>query len=139
MPKNSTIGIQEEEATPQENTTRREYLIPDKEKLKDMYIPPGTIILNKTQQAFLDEDLDTLEKSIERGWNVNAPFLQKDRDTKTLHYAALNGLSNVVRFLVKHGADVNAKTDDGETALDMAKREGYSDIVLFLEKYANKI
>ncbi len=102
-------------------------------------LPQGAVILSRTQHAFFAEEFDTLENLLEEGWDINSPIIPEDEDYTPLHYAALNEMFDIIQFLVKHGADVNAKTDDGETALDIAKREGYSDIVLFLEKYTNKI
>jgi ankyrin repeat protein len=39
---------------------------------------------------------------------------------KTLHWAVLRGGSDIVKILLDHGADVNAKTDFGWTALHCA-------------------
>lgn len=39
----------------------------------------------------------------------------------------------VVRFLIKNGADVNAKTGDGDTALSLAVKKGYQNIIDILK------
>ena len=45
----------------------------------------------------------------------------KDEDCKTpLHYAAENGDAEIVKILLKYGADVNAKNEHGFTPLDVA-------------------
>jgi len=51
------------------------------------------------------------------GTEVNA--LGADRWTP-LHRAAVNGNIDIVKLLLEHGADVNAKTNDGETPIDCA-------------------
>ena len=39
----------------------------------------------------------------------------------------------VVRFLIKNGANVNAKTKDGDTALSLAVKKGYTNIIEILK------
>jgi ankyrin repeat protein len=53
--------------------------------------------------------------------------------------AAQNGHTEVVKFLLKKGADVNVKTtDNGITILWMASKRGQTEAVkLLLEKRAN--
>jgi ankyrin repeat protein len=46
--------------------------------------------------------------------------------------ACLKGHSEVVRVLLANGADVNARTDGGETALSIARDHGREDIVALL-------
>ena len=41
-----------------------------------------------------------------------------------IHQAASEGHDKVIRSLVEHGADANAKDEDGETALMKAARNG---------------
>eukprot|EP00928_Gymnodinium_smaydae_P067063 TRINITY_DN49_c0_g1_i1.p1 TRINITY_DN49_c0_g1~~TRINITY_DN49_c0_g1_i1.p1 ORF type:complete len:236 (-),score=40.33 TRINITY_DN49_c0_g1_i1:213-920(-) len=40
-----------------------------------------------------------------------------------LHQAAFGGSVDAVQFLLEHGADVNAKTKDGQVPLDVSKKE----------------
>jgi ankyrin repeat protein len=42
------------------------------------------------------------------------------------------GLVDCVRFLLLKGADVNAKTEDGRSALTVARKSGHRDIVAML-------
>ena len=50
-----------------------------------------------------------------------------------LHGAALKGHVEVCRFLVENGADTGKRDDEGETALDLARRKGHGAVVALLE------
>eukprot|EP00913_Durusdinium_trenchii_P033051 g30942.t1 len=50
-----------------------------------------------------------------------------------LMYAAGDDHLSIAQFLVKEKADVNAKENDGQTALDRARKNGKTDMVAFLE------
>ncbi|HEX3836992.1 MAG TPA: ankyrin repeat domain-containing protein [Steroidobacteraceae bacterium] len=52
-------------------------------------------------------------------------FLQRTRGGSALHYAVRTGNKDVVAGLIKLGIDVNAKDEDGLTALDYAMGRGY--------------
>jgi ankyrin repeat protein len=44
----------------------------------------------------------------------------------------------VVRFLIKNGANINIKTRDGDTALSLAVKKGYTNIIEILEANSAK-
>ncbi|EQA36241.1 ankyrin repeat protein [Leptospira inadai serovar Lyme str. 10] len=50
-----------------------------------------------------------------------------------LHYATMFGKISTVKILLKHGADKTLRNGDGNTALDIAKKKGYKDLVKILE------
>jgi ankyrin repeat protein len=52
--------------------------------------------------------------------------------------AAANGHTDSVRALLDAGADVDAKSDDGVTALMAAERNGHNDIVGLLRNAGTK-
>ena len=52
-------------------------------------------------------------------------FLQRTRGGSALHYAVRTGNRDVVTGLIKLGIDVNAKDEDGLTALDYAMGRGF--------------
>lgn len=82
--------------------------------------------------------LDFMEQLIARGADVNAQIVRPSRmgDGRTpLTDAILNKRLDAVQLLVKHGADVLAKSPDGTLALDVA-RHGGKRIAAYLRKMA---
>jgi ankyrin repeat protein len=49
-----------------------------------------------------------------------------------LHSAAFNGSTDVVRLLLERGADRHLKTDDDQTAADLAREKGHQQIISML-------
>jgi ankyrin repeat protein len=52
------------------------------------------------------------------------PHTRNDLGDTPLHYAAWHGATNIVRFLLRAGADVNARGNDGYAPLHYAARYG---------------
>ena len=52
-----------------------------------------------------------------------------------LHYAAQRNNMDLVPWLVKQGFDVNAKNNDGKTALNLAEEVGYPKMVQWLKEH----
>ena len=50
-------------------------------------------------------------------------------------FAAFNGHTGTVKLILEHGADVNAKDSDEQTALMFAAEKGYTEIVKLLLEY----
>ncbi|ODQ67164.1 hypothetical protein NADFUDRAFT_81739 [Nadsonia fulvescens var. elongata DSM 6958] len=65
--------------------------------------------------------------------NINAPDLEKG--WTALFYAAVAGQSDIVRFLLQHGADINAMDFFGRRAVDYAVEEKQQSIVELLSNY----
>lgn len=63
------------------------------------------------------------------GCDVNAV---DQRNFTPLHYAALNGNYKVVRALLQSGSNRLIKTSDGETALQLAFKQGNCDLFTIL-------
>ena len=64
-----------------------------------------------------------MEEPQRRGGNLEYPLI----------CAASAGHLDLVKLLVEHGADMGAKTVDGLSALDAAKKEGHPEIAEYLE------
>lgn len=78
-------------------------------------------------QAVLDDNMAIVQVLIGHGAKVNIA----DVDTWTpLHAAAANGFTDIVKFLLKSGADKGILTEDGETALDLVDDEDTEIIAL---------
>ncbi|KAJ7759531.1 ankyrin repeat-containing domain protein [Mycena metata] len=56
-----------------------------------------------------------------------------------LFVASQNGHLDVVKFLIEHGADVNAENEDGCTSLYLASRNGRLEVVKFLIEHGANI
>ncbi|KAK9068151.1 hypothetical protein SSX86_012262 [Deinandra increscens subsp. villosa] len=68
------------------------------------------------------------------GANVNAYRPGRQAGTP-LHHAARSGLGEMVNLLLSHGANALTLNDDCQTALDVARVKGYSNIVRAIEKH----
>ena len=55
-----------------------------------------------------------------------------------MHYAAVVDHKEIVELLLSSGADVNAKTDDGETPLDNAIKYKRTETADLLRKHGGK-
>jgi ankyrin repeat protein len=71
----------------------------------------------------------------ENGANINATLIISSANGwSALHYASMNGDTELVQYLILHGANVNKATAEGSTPLFLAKMEGYDEIVNILKK-----
>ncbi len=81
----------------------------------------------------LTEVMDLL---LENGANVNSALISKNAAGWTaLHFAAVNGDYDLVKYLLSRGANVNHTSDEGSTALSLARQEKYEALVSFLKKH----
>jgi len=60
-----------------------------------------------------------LNKKDEDGWNP-------------LHAAAANGLHHIAKYLISQGADKEALTNEGETAVDLVDPDDYKTMAVLL-------
>ncbi len=78
------------------------------------------------------ERFDIMRLFIKAGADVN--FREEDGyGTTPLMLAASNGILENVKLLLEAGADVNVKNNDGETALMIATRNGYKNVIEYLK------
>ncbi len=82
------------------------------------------------------EMLDLLRKN---GANINAALQRKSAMGWTaLHYAAINGDVELVKYLIKYGANVNKATGDGSTPLYLAQLGKHEEIIKLLKNAGAK-
>jgi ankyrin repeat protein len=72
---------------------------------------------DKNTRGSESDALDALKVAIEAGLDLRQ---SNNRGETALHGAASRGADTIVQFLVDHGADLNAKTKQGHTPLDIA-------------------
>nr|MCU0364255.1 ankyrin repeat domain-containing protein [Ignavibacteriaceae bacterium] len=82
------------------------------------------------------EMCDLLKK---KGANINASLTKKSAMGWTaLHYAVINGDVELVKYLIKNGANVNKATGEGSTPLYLAKLGNHEDVIGVLKKAGAK-
>jgi len=71
----------------------------------------------------------------ENGANINATLSGSTASGwSALHYAVMNGDSELVLYLIRYGANVNKASAEGSTPLFLAKMEGYDEIEKILKR-----
>lgn len=100
------------------------------EKKNEFKIPPMVIATQHQQFEFVK-----LLFSMKSDINLDLP----DGDGYTsLHWACKIGAMEIVQFLIKAGANINARSEIGRAPINMASFNGFADIVqLLIDKGAN--
>jgi len=79
---------------------------------------------------------DVMDLLLENGADVNSALISKNAAGWTaLHFASINGDTELVEYLILQGANVNHTSDEGSTALSLAKQEKYEALVSLLKKH----
>jgi ankyrin repeat protein len=79
---------------------------------------------------------DVMDLLRENGADVNSALISKNAAGWTaLHFAAVNGVYYLVKYLLSHGANVNHTSDEGSTALSLARQEKYKEIISLLKEH----
>ena len=78
----------------------------------------------------LDANLALVRLLVSHGADIH----KADDDSWTpLHAAAANGHAAIARYLMDRGADTQAATEEGETALDLVDGEDYDTMAVLLD------
>jgi len=102
------------------------------------------MVKRSIQVASKTGDIKWVKQHLEDGVDVNAVgqaiqyprVAQSDAAWTSLHWAALEGHKEIVELLIRKGADANAMTYDGESALNLS--EGKIDIESILNQAGGK-
>jgi ankyrin repeat protein len=82
------------------------------------------------------EMCDLLRK---KGANINSSLTKKSAMGWTaLHYASANGDTELVKYLIKYGANVNKATGEGSSPLFLAKLDGNEEVIKILKNAGAK-
>ncbi|CAL0316700.1 unnamed protein product [Lupinus luteus] len=77
---------------------------------------------------------DVAKVLIELGANINAYRPGRNAGTP-LHHAAKRGLESIVKLLLSHGANALVLNDDCQTALEVARAKGHTNVVRAFESH----
>lgn len=104
-----------------------------KRLLAFQYMPPwsGEDLNTALRDAVWNRCPEITHVLLEKGADPNAR--ENDTVPTLLRIAAKNGDTSIVQDLVNHKADPNPKDVNGNTALTLAERGGYTDIVRILK------
>jgi serine/threonine-protein phosphatase 6 regulatory ankyrin repeat subunit B len=79
---------------------------------------------------------EVMDLLLENGANVNATTTGKNISGWTaLLFATVNGDEELVDYLLRNGAFVNHTSDEGQSALALARQEKYESVVKLLKKH----
>jgi ankyrin repeat protein len=74
-----------------------------------------------------------------KGASINAALTKKNALGWTaLHYASTNGDTELVKYLIKYGANVNKSTGEGSTPLFLAKLGNHEEVIKVLKNAGAK-
>jgi uncharacterized protein len=87
---------------------------------------PGEQFANAVESA----DLAAVKALVEGGHPVDTPIPYVEKDATPLYKAAAEGRTEIVRYLIGHGANVNFRGSEwGHTPLSEAAGRGFDDVV----------
>jgi hypothetical protein len=94
----------------------------------------GTNVFYTAAVSSIFDGMGTVAKTI-----LDRTTLQLDKQGVTgntlLIWASLFGQTGIVSELLRRGANVNVVNNDGDTAITLARKQGYSDIVTLLRTH----
>ncbi|MBI4708342.1 MAG: ankyrin repeat domain-containing protein [Candidatus Omnitrophica bacterium] len=89
-------------------------------------------------QSITNNDIDSIRALISDGADVNVKGTINNRMVTPLVLAAANGYTEIAKFLLDNGADVNARAFSGGSALTLASLQGHNGTVkVLIDKGAN--
>ena len=102
-------------------------------KLKDLLLDLLTPI-EEFLKASENGNLKKIKSMLNKEINIKTLINAVDKENNTaLILASKFGYSEIAKILIENGADVNAKNNDGKTALDYAEENDYKNIIELLK------
>lgn len=92
-----------------------------------------TCAMDDLINAIVANDVNIVKELLEQGANPNLAL--DAAGVSPLHFAAQNNALKVAELLILAGANLKCKTEEGETALDIARLHKHKDMVRLLEFY----
>ena len=89
-------------------------------------------------ECVMVNDTDNLRRLIAEGQDIKTPLLGMAERWTFLHFAVSKGHEEVARLLLEHGAEVNAQSTNGTTALSIAQSHHQTNLIDLLRKYGAK-
>ena len=80
--------------------------------------------------ASMTDNVDMVRTLVDGGANIDV--VDPAENIRPLHNCAINGCNQVCEFLLRHGADMDARTHQGDTALHLAAKHNNADLVSLL-------
>ena len=116
----------------------REFILYNDTEYKKINQKNTQLNLNKIRDAIKNGNSSTIKQIINNyKINLNTPIHNK-HDSTVLHYAVMAKNSEIIKFLIEKGADINAPDKGGQTSLMYAVQNNFIDIAnLLIEKDAN--
>jgi ankyrin repeat protein len=96
----------------------------------DAHVRPGDDLLRQFLAAVFLADVARVRSLL--GRHPHLATAPDGRGDQPIHHAARNGDTEIVRLLIEHGADVNAKNPRGHTVLYCAGGHGHRDTLQLL-------
>ena len=93
----------------------------------------GLAFGGEIHSAAMAGDLENVKALVNAGPDL--VFSKDNQGLTPLHWAAQNGPTEMVEFLLRNMADVNAKDNNGRTPLDIATRDGRKDMVKWIQAW----
>lgn len=80
--------------------------------------------------ASMTDNIDVVRTLLDGGAAIDV--MEPAENIRPLHNCAINGCNQVCEFLLRHGADMDARTRQGDTALHLAAKHNNADLVSLL-------
>jgi|GEM_PF-797093 len=88
---------------------------------------------NQLRQSIRDGNLEQIMSLTKE--NPTLVVGKDSRSNTLLHWAALDGQRNATEYLLEHGAEVNAKNNEGATPLQIAAQCGHEKVAALLRRH----